>query len=163
MSHGLRGTTIAIALLGSVAVAAAAGTGSYSGSSSGSAKKQHTAQMSSPSSGSAAQGQLSLTAAQKQTIARQLASEPPAAGSFSASVGAKVPASIALHPMPTAVEGQVPAVKDFSFAKLPNNDIILAHPSSRTVAEVIQAQPSTTGSAPMGSPSSSPSTSPGYK
>lgn len=131
MFNGLRGMTVAVALLGGVTVAAA--------------------QMNAPATsampgGSAMKSQLNLTSAQKQAIAQQVAPESPAAAPFSASVGTKVPESIALHPLPLAVANKIPAVKNYSFAKLHNNDIVVVDPKNRMVADVIHAQASTTGS-----------------
>jgi hypothetical protein len=102
-------------------------------------------------SNSGAQARLDLTHSQKQKITQELSAEEVAAASFPASVGAKVPASIALKPVPMTVATDIPSVKPYSYAKLPNHNIVLVDPKNRTVAAVIEAGPSTTGSGPSAS------------
>lgn len=91
---------------------------------------------------------LALTSAQKQKIGQSLANEhaqlaPP---DFKIAVGAKLPASVSLSPVPLAVSNDIPATKNLSYARLDNKDIVLVDPKDRAVAEVIDPRPSTTGS-----------------
>jgi hypothetical protein len=110
MQKGYRGIVIALALLGSVGLANAA--------------------------------QLNLTAAQKQTIYRSVMNEKgqPAPAGFQAKVGATAPQSLSLHMLPTNLSSEVPAVKDYPYAKLQNNEILLVNPKDRQVAEIITQQ-----------------------
>ena len=91
---------------------------------------------------------LALTSAQKHKIVQSLAREhtqlaPP---DFKIAVGAKLPTSLSLSPVPLAVSNDIPATKNLSYARLDNKDIVLVDPKDRTVAEVIEPQISTTGS-----------------
>jgi hypothetical protein len=116
MRTSLYGTTIALALIGSVGLAGAA--------------------------------QLNLTSAQKQTIAQSVASErgQTAPSGFQARVGEKVPQSLSMHQLPSSATSQVSAAKDYEYAKLANNEVLLINPKDRQVAEIIMPS-STTGSA----------------
>jgi len=116
MNLSLRGVTTALALAGSVALAAAA--------------------------------QLTLTPAQQQTIYQSVASEKgqTAPAGFQAKVGEKAPQSLSIHQLPSSATGQVSAVKEYQYAKLANNEVLLISPKDRQVEEIIMP-PSTTGSA----------------
>ena len=117
MSKLLRGTALALALCGSVGLAAAA---------------EHA---------------LNLTSAQKNTIYQSVMNEKgqTAPSSFRASIGAKVPSSLTLQLLPSNVASQIPAAKNFEYAKLQNNEILLVNPKNREVAEMITSS-TTTGS-----------------
>ncbi|MPZ55227.1 MAG: DUF1236 domain-containing protein [Rhizobiales bacterium] len=140
MPHPLRSVTIAVAILGSAGLAAgdkmpgAAGSAQLTGQSVGAM----------PQSG-ATQAQLRLTSLQKQTIAKELSGEMVAPASMQAAIGAKVPESVALRPVPMIVANEIPSVKPYSYAKLQNDDIVLVDPKNRMVAAVIQADASTMG------------------
>lgn len=116
MRTSLYGTTIVLALVGGVGFAGAA--------------------------------QLNLTSAQKQTILQSVASEKgqTAPSGFQARVGGKVPQSLSMHQLPNGATGQVSAAKDYEYAKLANNEVLLINPKDREVAEIIMPS-STTGSA----------------
>ena len=116
MRTSLQGATIALALAGSVGFAAAA--------------------------------QLKLTSAQQHTIYQGLASEKgqTAPAGFQAKVGEKVPQSLSMHQLPSSVSSQVSAAKDYEWAKLQNNEVLLINPKDRQVEEIIMPS-STTGSA----------------
>jgi hypothetical protein len=90
---------------------------------------------------------LDLSSAQQQQLAHALAEEraqlPPAG--FKPSVGGTVPSSVSLVPVPLMVSNEIPATKNFSFAKLQDQKILLVDPKNREIAEVIQAPASTTG------------------
>jgi hypothetical protein len=60
-----------------------------------------------------------------------------APSSFQAKLGAKVPDQLAMHQLPSSVTNQIPAAKGFDFAKLANNEVVLIDPKDRQVAEVI--------------------------
>ena len=116
----LLGTTVALAIAGSASLAAA--------------------------------GQLSLTSTQMQSIYHSLASEKgqTAPSNFQPKLGAKVPGSLAMHPLPSTVTNEIAATKGFEYAKLASNEVVLIDPKDRQVAEVIMP-PNTTGSSTSGS------------
>jgi len=98
--------------------------------------------------GLAGAAQLNLTSAQKQTISRGVASEKgqTAPSGFQAKLGEKVPQSLSMHQLPSSVTSQVSAAKEYEYAKLQNNEVLLIDPKDRQVAEIIMPS-STTGSA----------------
>jgi hypothetical protein len=97
--------------------------------------------------GVAAAADLTLTSAQKQTIFQSVMNEKgqAAPAGFQAKVGTAVPQSLSLHALPATVGSQVPAAKEYEYAKLQNNEVLLINSKDRRVAEIIM-QPSTTGS-----------------
>jgi hypothetical protein len=90
---------------------------------------------------------LNLTSPQKHTIYQSVMNEKgqAAPSNFRASIGAKVQSSLTLHQLPRNVASQIPAVKNYEFAKLQNNEVLLVDPKNREVAEMITSS-STTGS-----------------
>jgi hypothetical protein len=100
----------------------------------------------------AAAGQLSLTSTQMQSIYHSLASEKAqtAPFNFQPKVGAKVPGSLAMYPLPSTVTNEIAATKGFEYAKLASNEVLLIDPKDRQVAEVIMPR-NTTGSTTTGS------------
>jgi len=70
----------------------------------------------------------------------------PAAG-FQPRVGASVPQSMSMRPLPPNVTTQVPATKDLEYVKLDNNTVLLIDPKNRRVADIIMPA-GTTGAAP---------------
>jgi hypothetical protein len=100
------------------------------------------------SMGLAGAGALNLTSSQKQTIFQSVASEKgqTAPSGFQAKLGEKVPQSLSMHQLPSSVTNQVSAAKEYEYAKLQNNEVLLINPKDRQVAEIIMP-PSTTGSA----------------
>jgi hypothetical protein len=98
--------------------------------------------------GLATAADLALTSAQKQTIFQSVMNEKgqAATAGFQAKVGTAAPQSLSLHALPASVASQVPAAKDYEYAKLQNNEVLLINPKDRHVAEIIMP-PSTTGSA----------------
>jgi len=95
-----------------------------------------------------AAGPVNLTQSQKNTIKSQLSSQNAQAvpGGFTASIGAKVPTSVSLKPLPSKVASQVKSVKDDEYAKLKDNQILIVEPSNRKVVAMINEN-GTTGSA----------------
>ena len=63
---------------------------------------------------------------------------------FHASIS-KVPPSLTLPQLPSSAARQVPAAKNFEYAKLQNNEVLLVDPKNREVADMIMPS-STTGS-----------------
>lgn len=134
-------TAVAAALLGSTALAAVADQAAQSGAM----QQDRTAGQAAAAKTMA----LSLSADEKQKLRRQLQSEaastaPP---SFEARVGAQVPQAVTLQPVPMSVANEIPALRQFSYVRLANQDIVLVEPASRRIAEVIR-QDATTGAGP---------------
>jgi hypothetical protein len=93
--------------------------------------------------------ELNLTAQQKQAIMQSIQSErgQPAPAGFQPRIGASVPQSMSLRQLPPNITTQVPATRDYEFAKLDNNEILLIDPKDRRVADIITSS-GTTGAAP---------------
>jgi hypothetical protein len=83
---------------------------------------------------------LHLTAAQKQTIYQSITNQQDkkssAPDTFRAAVGADVPDTVKLAPMPKTIVDLVPQTKDFAFG-LVANQVLIVDPKSRRVVEVI--------------------------
>jgi hypothetical protein len=96
-----------------------------------------------------ASADLNLTSQQKQTIMQSVQTEKgqPAPAGFQPKVGASVPQSMPMHPLPPTVATEVPAAKGLEYAKLDNNEILLIDPKDRRVADIIMPS-GTTGAAP---------------
>jgi hypothetical protein len=97
----------------------------------------------------AAAAELNLTFQQKQVIMQSIQSEKgqPAPAGFQPRIGASVPQSMSLHQLPSHATTLVPTARDYEFAKLDNNEILLIDPKDRRVADII-APSGTTGAAP---------------
>ena len=123
MRNDLRAYAIAIAVIfmGSVGLAAAQGTSD--------------------------RGQLNLSPAQQQDVMKGLASEPTQSSTEAedATVGTKLPETVKTQPLPTDVTAQVPTTDKYMFVKMPDR-ILLIHPDTGAVAEIITNESSTTGS-----------------
>lgn len=124
MGHQLCQAAVALLLLGGSAMPAAA-----------QADATHPGTQTNP----AAVPSLKLTAAQKQTIYSSISSQkqnetaPP---TFHAAVGAVVPASVELKPLPETVVELIPELKDFEFAMV-TNQVLLVDPKNKQVVEII--------------------------
>jgi hypothetical protein len=96
---------------------------------------------------SIATAELKLTAQQKQTIMQSVQNErgQSAPAGFEPMIGARVPQSMSLHQLPSNVAIQVPAAKDYEYAKLDNNEVLLINPKDRRVTDIITPS-GTTGS-----------------
>jgi hypothetical protein len=90
---------------------------------------------------------LNLTQQQKQTIEQQLSGKKAQAvpASFTAEIGAKVPQSVILHPLPQKVASKIKQAKNDDYAKLKSNEILISSPTNRQVAAVIHENASTMG------------------
>jgi hypothetical protein len=100
------------------------------------------------SMGVATAAQLNLTAAQQQTIVQSVQSEKgqPAPAGFLPKVGASLPQSVSLRPLPSSVAAQVPEAKDLQYVKLATNEILLIGSKDKRIAGII-APSGTTGAA----------------
>jgi len=98
------------------------------------------------------QGQLKLSPAQQQDVMKGLASEPAQSSTEaeSATIGTKLPEAVKAQPLPAGVTAQVPTTDKYMFVKMPDR-ILLIHPDTGTVAEIITNESSTTGAGSGGS------------
>jgi Protein of unknown function (DUF1236) len=99
------------------------------------------AQASSDVAGSNLQG-IGLTVSHKQLIYENIANEKAQtiAGDLRLSVGSTVPDSLTLNAMPIAVKDQIGLLKDFKFAKLIGDNILIVDPVSRKIVDIITKQ-----------------------
>jgi len=85
------------------------------------------------------QAQLSLSADQKQAIwdsvGKNKGAKAPA--NFQASIGANVPAQVALRPLPGTLSKQVPDAKKYRYAKI-DDQVVLVDPSTHKIIDVIK-------------------------
>jgi hypothetical protein len=82
---------------------------------------------------------LKLTAAQKQTIYSSISNQKQketAPATFRAVVGAVVPSSVELQPLPKTLVDLMPELKDYEFAMV-TNQVLLVHPKSKQIVDVI--------------------------
>lgn len=83
---------------------------------------------------------LHLSPEQRQTIYQSVSSKPAeksaAPDTFRAAIGANVPDTVKLAPMPKAVVDLIPQTKDFQTAYIANQ-VLIVEPNSRRVVEVI--------------------------
>jgi Protein of unknown function (DUF1236) len=117
---------LAIALLGSVGIAVAQNSiNKMAGEKPGST-------MNTPA-------QLALDDQQKQTIWNILgkSASAKAPSNFRATVGANVPAGIALHPLPSDVASKVPQAKKYHYTKVAN-EVLLVDPATHKVVDIIK-------------------------
>ena len=82
---------------------------------------------------------LKLSPAQKQTIYTSISNQkqketaPP---TFHATVGAAVPSSIELQPLPKTIVELIPDLRDFEYAMVANQ-VLLVDPKNKQVIEII--------------------------
>jgi hypothetical protein len=96
-------------------------------------------QSSMSSTASMAKDNLSLTTAQEKLAWRDLskqAASQPAPSNFSASPGTTIPDNIALRPIPRKVASQLPKLRPYQYARLPN-EILIVNPTDKKVADVV--------------------------
>ncbi len=82
---------------------------------------------------------LSLTSAQRKLAWSDLqsrATEQKAPARFKETVGAIVPSTIKIEPVPSRATSNVPALKSYDFARV-NGKLLIVNPSDKKVAEVI--------------------------
>ena len=93
----------------------------------------------SPPTSAQTQAQLSLTAQQKQAIWESVGKGKgtKAPANFQASVGANVPAQVALRPLPATVTQQVPDARKYRYAKIAD-EVVLVDPTTNKVVDIIK-------------------------
>ena len=82
---------------------------------------------------------LRLTGAQESAVYLSLTqrkTKPSEPAGFTAAVGAVVPASIKLRPMPGSAVRQVPEVRAYTYAILPDQ-ILIVDPVAKTIVDII--------------------------
>jgi hypothetical protein len=87
---------------------------------------------------------LKLTSAQEHTIWQSVSKSDhgstvgmKAPSGFTPSVGATVPSSLALKPLPSDVASQVPPVKPYQYAMF-NNELLILNPTDKKVVDIIK-------------------------
>lgn len=92
------------------------------------------------SNGSAAPAPgIGLTAEHKRTIfseVRQQAARAAPEGSPIA-IGAEIPDSMMLNEMPVSVKDKIGVLRDFKFAKLPDETILIVDPAKRRIVDIV--------------------------
>jgi hypothetical protein len=86
---------------------------------------------------------IQLSAAQMQTIYQSITKthkNDPAPTGFRAAVGASVPKSITLTPMPSSVEELIPQTKGLEVARV-EGQVMLVDPTSKQVLSVVTQEP----------------------
>jgi hypothetical protein len=128
MKTGMRLTVVAVALLSGLSVAVAA---SSSTSKEGMAKSAPASML---------KDKLSLTSKQQATawqdISKQ-ATKEKAPAHFTAKIGTVVPSKLLTLPVPTTVSSKVPALRQYQYALLQNNRLLIVNPHDNKVADVI--------------------------
>jgi hypothetical protein len=82
---------------------------------------------------------IGLAADHKRTIYRQVGDEPARAipeGSTVA-IGAEIPDSLMLNEMPVSVKDRIGLLRDFKFAKLPDETIVIVDPARRRIVDIV--------------------------
>lgn len=82
---------------------------------------------------------IGLTASHKRIIYENVAGErtQDVSGGQKPAVGGTIPDSVMLNEMPIEVKDQVGLLRDFKFAKLPGDNIVIVDPASRKVVDII--------------------------
>ena len=85
-----------------------------------------------------AKDNLSLTTAQEKLAWRDLSKQAvsPAPSNFSAAEGTTVPSDNTLRPIPSKVANQIPQLKPYQYARLPN-EVLIVNPTDKKVVDVI--------------------------
>ena len=128
MNSDIRNGAIVLALLMSVGVASAQ---SPTSPTAPAAKSQDSMKQS---------GSLQLNAQQKaaifQSVTKEKVKSPPPAN-LQVSVGAQIPASVELYPLPANIVSEVPATKTFKYT-VAQNQVVIVDPTNMKVVEIIK-------------------------
>jgi hypothetical protein len=131
MNSHIRDGAVVLALLASVGIASAQNAPMAPAGSPPAAKAQDS--MSKTTS-------LQLSAAQKtsifQSVTKDKVKSPPPAN-MQVSIGAQVPASIELYPLPANIVSEVPATKPYKYT-VAQNQVVIVDPTNMKVVEVIK-------------------------
>ena len=130
MNSHIRNGAIVLALLASVGVASAQSPTSPTAPAPA-AKSQDSMKQG---------GSLQLNAQQKaaifQSVTKEKVKSPPPAN-MQVSIGAQVPASIELYPLPANVVSEVPAAKSFKYT-VAQNQVLIVDPTNMKIVDVIK-------------------------
>ncbi len=130
MNSHIRNGAIVLALLASVGVASAQSPTSPA-TPAPAAKSQDSMKQG---------GSLQLNAQQKaaifQSVTKEKVKSPPPAN-MQVSVGAQVPASIELYPLPANVVSEVPATKSYKYT-VAQNQVLIVDPTNMKIVDVIK-------------------------
>jgi len=81
---------------------------------------------------------LGLTPDQSTMIADATRGEKQQSASTPLSIGAPIPDSMTLVELPIEVKDRIGSLRDFKFARLQNDTVLLVDPTTRTVVDVIR-------------------------
>ena len=89
---------------------------------------------------------IGLTAEHKRTIYSEVGREParPIPEGSPIAIGAEIPNSMMLNEMPVSVKDKIGVLRDFKFAKLPDETIVIVDPAKRLIVDIVSkrdAQP----------------------
>jgi len=130
MNYPIRNGAIVLALLASVGIASAQSPTSPTAPAPA-AKSQDSMKQN---------GSLQLNAQQKaaifQSVTKEKVKSPPPAN-MQVSVGAQVPASIELYPLPANVVSEVPAAKSYKYT-VAQNQVLIVDPTNMKIIDVIK-------------------------
>ena len=82
---------------------------------------------------------IGLTPDHKRTIYSEIGQEPPRPipeGS-QVTIGAEIPDSLMLNEMPVSVKDKIGVLRDFKFAKLPDETIVIVDPAKRRIVDIV--------------------------
>ena len=130
MNYPIRNGAIVLALLASVGIASAQSPTSPTAPAPA-AKSQDSMKQN---------GSLQLNAQQKaaifQSVTKEKVKSPPPAN-MQVSIGAQVPASIELYPLPANVVSEVPAAKSYKYT-VAQNQVLIVDPTNMKIIDVIK-------------------------
>lgn len=89
--------------------------------------------------GAAAPPGIGLTADHKRTIYREIGHEParPVPDGSPVAIGAEIPDSLMLNEMPVSVKDRIGLLRDFKFAKLQDETIVIVDPAKRRIVDIV--------------------------
>lgn len=82
---------------------------------------------------------IGLTADHKRTIYREIGHEQSRRlpDGSQVAIGVEVPDSLMLNEMPVSLKDQVGLLRDFKFAKLPDETIVIVDPAKRLIVDLV--------------------------
>jgi hypothetical protein len=82
---------------------------------------------------------IGLTPDHKRTIYSEVGQEParPIPEGSPISIGAEIPNSMMLNEMPVSVKDKIGVLRDFKFAKLPDETIVIVDPAKRRIVDIV--------------------------
>ncbi len=82
---------------------------------------------------------IGLTAEHRRTIYSEVGQEParPIPEGSAITIGAEIPDSMMLNEMPVSVKDKIGVLRDFKFAKLPDETIVIVDPAKRRIVDIV--------------------------